>query len=1009
MSAAVVRSWLTSLIRMRPVRRNRRPPRTSLEVWQLEERQVPSTLVVLASFSNTNGLAPLPNGSLLEDSSSNLFGTTIQGGLTGDGTIYELANGSNTINTLLTFDKDNGKSPNGGLFEDILGNLYGTTALGGVKGDGTIFKLASGSPTVQTLASFDNGSDGGQPNSGLFVDSFGDLIGTASAGGASKLGTLFILPNGGSTIFALAAFTRGIGTPSGDLIEDSSGNFFGTTVNGGANNAGSIFELASGSTSLTLLASFSAANGASPMAHGLVEDSNGNLFGTTQGGGANGDGSVFKLAQGSHTITTLASFNMTNGAKPTGLIADGNDNLFGTTQQGGANGDGTVFELASGSNTITTLVSLSSSTGTQPSGSLIMDSRGNLFGTTQQGGANGAGTVFEADLGPTISGQPQSTTATVGQSASVALTAAAIGGVAPLAVQWQISTNNGASFSNLSNSTGVSGANSTLLTLSGFTSPGTPEYRAVFTDGFGLTATTSAATVTINAPLTITMQPQNAVATVDQPQPASFSITTSAGTGPLAVQWQVSTDNGGTFTNLSDGNGIAGSGTPTLMLSNLTMPGSAEYRAVVIDANGVIATSNAATLTVNPALSITKQPASQAATMGQTGSEVFSVVASNGTSPLSYQWQVTTNGGNTFSNLSDGSGISGSTTATLTISSTALPVSQAAYQVVVTDANGVKVTSTLATLILNTPPSITTQPENAIATLGQTAPRSFTITASGGTAPLTVQWQVSTDNGKTFSNLQDGNGITGTATTTLTVSSFAAAGSVEYRALVTDANGVIATSKAATLTVAGTPDQSWLAQVYADLLNRPLDSTGLTTWTTLLNDGVSRLQVVQSIESGLEYRTDVVEALYNKLLHRAADSAGLNGFTSFLGSGGTAAQVEAAIMGSAEYFQLHGGTNNGFLMGVYQDALDRSLDAGGAQSWGALLAGGSTQQAVARAILASVEAETDQVQGFYNQYLHRTADPAGLNGYLAALQQGVPAEQVIASILSSDEYYALAQ
>jgi uncharacterized repeat protein (TIGR03803 family) len=160
-------------------------------VWQLEERLVPSALVVLAPFTNTNGVAPLPNGSLIQDSNGNLFGTTLQGGLTGDGTMFELANGSHTITTLLTFNKANGKSPLGGLLEDGVGNLFGATQQGGTSGAGTVFKLANGSPSLTTLASFDNAANGGQPMGGLVADIFGDLFGATTQGGANRLGTLF--------------------------------------------------------------------------------------------------------------------------------------------------------------------------------------------------------------------------------------------------------------------------------------------------------------------------------------------------------------------------------------------------------------------------------------------------------------------------------------------------------------------------------------------------------------------------------------------------------------------------------------------------------------------------------------------------------------------------------------------------------------------------------------------------------------------------------------------------
>jgi uncharacterized repeat protein (TIGR03803 family) len=981
-------------------------------VWQLEERRVPSTLLVaLTPFNNTNGTAPVPNGPLLEDSSGNLFGTTLQGGLNGDGTVFELAHGSNTLTTLATFDNANGKFPFGGLIEDGVGDLFGTTEFGGANGDGTVFEVAHGSNTITTIASFTNGADGGQPTTGLVADSSFDLFGTTTKGGSNHLGTVFEIPNNGTdTIFTLASFSTRIGTASGNLVQDSNGNFFGTTGSGGANNAGTVFELPQGSTTLKALASFDANNGASPLANSLIEDSStGNLFGTTASGGANGAGSVFELAQGGKTITTLASFNMTNGQQPVGLVEDSNGNLFGTTASGGANGGGTVFELAQGSSTLATLASLDASTGTPPSAGLVEDSRGNFFGTTTNGGANSAGTVFELDQGPTISTQPQGTSATVGQTASVALTVAAIGGVTPLTVQWQISTDNGSTFSNVSNGIGVSGATSTLLTLSGFSSAGAPEYRAVVTDGFGVTATSSPATLTISAAPAITTPPQDATATVGQSGAESFTIATSGGTTPLTVQWQVSTDNGVTFTKLSDGNGIFGSGTTTLTLTRFSTSGSAEYQAIVHDANGVTVMSDPATLTINTAPSITTQPANQSATTGQAGSESFSVGAINGTSPFTFQWQVSTNGGNTFTNLSNRPGISGATTSTLTINGNALPASGTKYQVLVTDVNGVMVTSTAATLTINAAPSITTQPQNAVATVGQTVPKSFMIAASGGTAPLGVQWQISTNGGSTFSNLSDGNGVTGTTTATLTISSFPSTGSAAYRAIVTDANGVTATSNAATLTIAGTPNQSWLTQVYADFFHRPLDASGLATWGNQLNQGMSRTQVVQLIQTSLEYRTDVVEALYSQLLHRAADPSGLSAYTSFLGSGGTAEQVEAALLGSPEYFQLHGGTNNGFLSAVYQDVLNRALDAGGAQTWGALLAGGSSPAAVAGAILASLEAQTEAVESYFNEFLHRPADATGLNGFTMALQQGVPSETVIASIVGSDEYFARTQ
>jgi hypothetical protein len=178
----------------------------------------------------------------------------------------------------------------------------------------------------------------------------------------------------------------------------------------------------------------------------------------------------------------------------------------------------------------------------------------------------------------------------------------------------------------------------------------------------------------------------------------------------------------------------------------------------------------------------------------------------------------------------------------------------------------------------------------------------------------------------------------------------------------------------------------------------------------VLAQGGTHVHVVQGIESSLEYRTTVLQALYLKLLRRQADLSGLNVFINFLSNGGTAGQAEAIIIGSPEYYQLHSSTNTGFLTGLYQDVLNRSsVDSSGAQAWGQALSGGASPQAVATAILGSFESDQDEVQGLYNQLLHRPAETSGLNAFTNALQQGMTNELVIALFTSSPEYYTRAQ
>ena len=246
--------------------------------------------------------------------------------------------------------------------------------------------LAPGQPHAATLASLVifNGTDGNSPFAGLIVDSDGNLFGTTHSGGTNNGGTVFEIAKTASgyasvptILYSFCSVTmNGVCTdgsgPVAGLIIDASGNLLGTTQAGGANDGGTVFEIAktaSGYASTpTILYSFctqaNCADGSMPLA-GLIADANGNLFGTTLLGGANGagglvlptafGGTVFEVAKTAggyaSTPTILYSFcaqaNCADGSQPFGgLITDANGNLFGTTSTGGANGGGTVFEIA---------------------------------------------------------------------------------------------------------------------------------------------------------------------------------------------------------------------------------------------------------------------------------------------------------------------------------------------------------------------------------------------------------------------------------------------------------------------------------------------------------------------------------------------------------------------------------------------------------------------------------------------------------------------------------------
>ncbi len=325
-----------------------------------------------------------------------------------------------TLTAVASFDGDGVNPAGGALATDADGDLFGATINGGPDRDGTLFEIAvtpSGyASTPTTLVNFD-GSDGAEPSGGLIADADGDLFGTTISGGADGEGTLFELakmPGGyASTPVTLLSFNVSDGaSPYGSLIADANGDLFGTTYDGGptSNGApdgyGTVFELAKtasgyASTPITL-ALFDIGNGSNP-GGGLTMDASGDLFGTAEfGGSAAGYGTVFEISKTAtgyaSTVTTLAIFDYTDGGYPSGgLIMDAKGDLFGTAPDGG-NGYGVVFEItktaAGYASTPTTVANFDYRDGEGPNGQLIMDADGDLFGTAGSGGAS-FGTVFE--------------------------------------------------------------------------------------------------------------------------------------------------------------------------------------------------------------------------------------------------------------------------------------------------------------------------------------------------------------------------------------------------------------------------------------------------------------------------------------------------------------------------------------------------------------------------------------------------------------------------------------
>jgi uncharacterized repeat protein (TIGR03803 family) len=237
------------------------------------------------------------------------------------------------------------------LIRDREGNFYGTTVVGGEFGMGTVFRLdRTGNQTV--LHSF-NGPDGENPFAPLIRDGEGNFYGTTYKGGTYGSGIVFKVDRTGreTVLYSFKYkndFTDG-GTPMAPLIRDGEGNLYGTTQLGGASTYGTVFKL-DNTGKETVLHSFNWTDGAYPFVGRLVQDGAGNLYGTTQNGGASGSGTIFKV-DGTGNETVLYSF--TGGADGdwpwAGLIGQADGNLYGTTFYGGVKyggyGYGTIFKI----------------------------------------------------------------------------------------------------------------------------------------------------------------------------------------------------------------------------------------------------------------------------------------------------------------------------------------------------------------------------------------------------------------------------------------------------------------------------------------------------------------------------------------------------------------------------------------------------------------------------------------------------------------------------------------
>jgi uncharacterized repeat protein (TIGR03803 family)/YVTN family beta-propeller protein len=406
----------------------------------------PEALTNVLNFDGANGAFPQFT-SLIQGTDGNFYGTTYGGSTFDQGTVFQLTPGG-TLTTLYTFCSQtnctDGAEPLAGLVQATNGNFYGTTPVGGVIGAGTVFEITSAGQltTIYNFCSQPGCADGNYSQAPLMQASNGNFYGTTAAGGANGEGNVFEVTAAGQ-LTTLYSFCSQTNCSDGDdpiagLVQASNGNLYGTTLGGGVTDfcsgCGTVFQITLAGQ-LTTLYSFCSQTGCSdgelPYA-GLIQGANGNLYGTTLAGGSDGLGTVFEITPAGQ-LTTLYSFcsqpGCTDGAEPVAGLVQASGNFYGTTNYLGPNGFGTVFEITP-SGQLTTLYGFGLTDGAYLEGGLVLASDGNLYGMAEFGGNRLDGTIFslpQVQQGLTLSCPTY--TAQVGVAYNSAFTAS--GGVAP--------------------------------------------------------------------------------------------------------------------------------------------------------------------------------------------------------------------------------------------------------------------------------------------------------------------------------------------------------------------------------------------------------------------------------------------------------------------------------------------------------------------------------------------------------------------------------------------------
>jgi uncharacterized repeat protein (TIGR03803 family) len=351
---------------------------------------------------NVSTLGGSPTGSLTLAGNGKLYGMTSYGGPNGYGVLFEYDPATSTYTNKFSFNVTTGSYPFGSLNLASNGKMYGMTNQGGANSFGVLFEYDPATSTYTKKLDFNNTTNGANPKGNLTQAGNGKLYGMTNAGGTSGTGVLFEYDPATSTYTKKLDFinnTTGY-YPNGSLAIAANGKLYGTTSSGGANN-GVLFEYDPATSTFTKKFDFNGTNGSNPSSS-LALATNGKLYGLTQDGGSLSDGVLFEYDPATSSFTKKLDFNLTDGESPLGSLAQAsNGKLYGTTNGGGATGNGTLFEFDPATATYTKKLDFIGTNGSSPEGSLVLSGNGKMYGMTNDGGTNSAGVLFEYD--PTTS------------------------------------------------------------------------------------------------------------------------------------------------------------------------------------------------------------------------------------------------------------------------------------------------------------------------------------------------------------------------------------------------------------------------------------------------------------------------------------------------------------------------------------------------------------------------------------------------------------------------------